>query len=119
MRASSFLLFIVVAVALVAAFLGGRYVGRQDADRAHRMASALVYSSQSAEKLMMANAALEFMGDGQIPEATLLLERYARLQVASVNDCLKDPVCTPVIAPNTSSFLEWQRVVTVRAASAP
>ena len=59
------------------------------------------------------------MGNGQIPQATTLLERYARLQVNAVNDCLKDAVCTPMIAPNTASFLEWQRLVAVRAASAP
>ena len=42
MRASSFLLFIVTALAIVSAFLGGRYIGRQESDRAHDRASAWV-----------------------------------------------------------------------------
>src|SRR4051812_11566164 len=93
-RLAAFLIPLLVGLALVGAYAGGRYVGAQDTIKSAQQALLDLDSAGTAEALVMIGAVRARLREGQATEADAILLRYAALKAPALLDCSNRRTCT-------------------------
>ena len=111
MRFTSIVIPVLVASSICGAYFAGRYIGEYDAEKLHSSSAKTEPAFCASGTLQIVGAAIDFLHDSKSPEATRVLEQYAKLQVPAVAECLKSPECSPWVAPTSDSRATLQRYV--------
>jgi len=111
MRITSIVIPVLVASSVCGAFFAGRYIGEYDAEKRHSLSAKTEPAFYASGTLQIVGAAIDLLHDSKSSEATRVLERYAKLQVPVVAECLNSPECSPWVAPTTESRATLQRYV--------
>jgi hypothetical protein len=110
MRPKFVFLSIAMAVAVLASFGLGHWVGKQDGQRQAAAAVDLEARSEGVQKFFIAQKTLKSLQDAKYNDARRILLQYAKLQIRGVRECKASSICARWSGPLMPSDDDLEKV---------
>ena len=101
---------VLLILSVAGAFFAGRYVGSSDMEKKFSTLGTELSNRQSVETLFMLNSVIARLRESKVEEASMLLTRYAQLQVPGAIACSKSPTCTLFSGSHMPSAADLKRI---------
>jgi hypothetical protein len=93
MRIPSFLLPVIVTVAIAGAFWAGHFIARQEAEKITQGAIQAISVQDAAASFMVTSGARAALQEGRLAQADMVLRNYAALKASTLIECKKSAQC--------------------------
>ena len=110
-----FVLPVLFAVSIAAAFYAGDYVAKSDASKREAERAHSVDAATSADQLKLYASLLAHIRSGQADSAIRVLEFQAHAQTKGAAECLASQICATLAAPTPEKRSQLRELVAAHA----
>jgi hypothetical protein len=107
----SFVAYVAISVAIVGAFLAGRYIGQHDAEKAIQAGIPRIQADHAAEVFKLASSARLALKASMPEQATQILTTWAALKAPALIECRSSPACAAWVGTSMPTQAQLDEVL--------